>query len=114
MRNIRNKWNIGIFMLGFMFHVAAVFRNILYLRNIRSRSISAVFRMFHVFRFSRGWEHIPRPGIFEARPPVASEGALTRAQLLGLHTIRLEQAGQPPRVQRLAAEGAPRCLFYRV
>src|SRR5215207_6459835 len=114
MRNIRNMRNIAIFMLGFMFHVAAVFRNILYMRNIRSRSISAVFRMFHVFRFSWGWEHIPRPGIFEVRRPVAPEGALTLAQLLGLHAVRLEQAGQPPRVQRLAAERAPRGLFHHV
>src|SRR5215218_1977324 len=114
MRNIRNMWNIALFMRLFVFRIAAVFRNILSMWNIRSRSISGMFRMFRMFRFLRGCRQIPRPGILEALPPVAPEGALTLAQLLGLRAVRLEQAGQPPRIKRLAAERAPRRLFHHV
>src|SRR5918999_5364688 len=112
MRNIRNTWNIALFMRLFVFRIAAVFRNILSMWNIRSRSISGMFRMFRMFRFLRRCRQIPRPGILEALPPVAPEGVLTLAQLLGLHAVRLEQAGQPPRIKRLVAEGAPRGFFH--
>src|SRR5215217_5039787 len=107
-------WNIALFVRAFVFHIAFVFRNILFKWNIGSRPISGMFRLFHVFRFSRGRGQIPRPGIFEARTPVSSKGVITLAQLLGLHAVRLEQAGQPPRVKRLAAERAPRGLFHHV
>src|ERR671916_2750345 len=114
MRNIRNTWNIALFMHLFVFHIAAVFRNILLMRNIRSSSTSGMFRMFRMFRFPRGYGQIARPGIFEPRPPVAPERVITLAQLLGLDAVRLEQAGQPPRIQLLAAQRAPRRLFHRV
>src|SRR5829696_1849673 len=114
MRNIRNTWNIALFMRHFVFHITAVFRNILFMWNMSSRSGGGMFQMFHVFRFFRERRQIPYPGIFEARPPVSSEGVITLAQLLGLHTVRLEQTGQPPPVQRFAAERAPRGLFHHV
>src|SRR5687767_12353110 len=114
MRNIRNTWNIAIFMRLFVFHMTGVFRNILLMWNIRSRSVGGMFRMFHVFRFSQGRRQIAHPSILKTSPPVSPERALTLAQLLGLDAVRLEQAGQPPRVERLAAERAPRGLFHRV